>query len=108
MYTRAERVFILEHYFALKSFDAVREGFINAYPDKEVPNKTTIYRLVTQFWDTESVCLCQVLIGRKKTAEVAAVPISSSATAATTGYGCKNSEFPLVSSFFCVCESFYM
>jgi hypothetical protein len=40
VYSRAERVFILEHYFASKSFAAVPEAFNNAYPDKEVPNKT--------------------------------------------------------------------
>jgi hypothetical protein len=55
VYSRAERVFILEHYFASKSFAAIRKAFSNAYPDKEVPNKTTIHRLVTIFWDTESV-----------------------------------------------------
>jgi hypothetical protein len=38
VYSRAERVFILEHYFASKSLAAVREAFSNAYPDKEVPN----------------------------------------------------------------------
>jgi hypothetical protein len=47
VYSRAERVFILEHYFASKSFAAIREVFSSAYPDKEVPNKTTIHRLVT-------------------------------------------------------------
>jgi hypothetical protein len=57
VYSRAERVFILEHYFASKSFAAVREAFSNVYPDKEVPNKTTIHRLVTKFRDTGSVCL---------------------------------------------------
>jgi hypothetical protein len=36
VYSRAERVFILEHYFASKSFAAVREEFRNAYRDKEV------------------------------------------------------------------------
>jgi hypothetical protein len=46
VYSRAERVFILEHYFASKSFAAVREAFSNAYSDKEVSNKTTIHRLV--------------------------------------------------------------
>jgi hypothetical protein len=40
VYSRAERVFILEHYFSKKSFAAVCEVFINAYHDKEVPNKT--------------------------------------------------------------------
>jgi hypothetical protein len=57
VYSREERVFILEHYFALKSFAVVRESFSNAYPDKEVPNKTTIHRLVTKYRETRSVCL---------------------------------------------------
>jgi hypothetical protein len=41
-YSKSERVFILERYFASKPFAVVRETFSNAYPDKEVPNKTTI------------------------------------------------------------------
>jgi hypothetical protein len=57
VYSRAERVFILEYHFALKSFAAVREAYSNAYPDKEVRNKTTIHRLVIKFRDTGSVCL---------------------------------------------------
>jgi hypothetical protein len=54
VYSQAEHVFILEHYFASKLF-AVREAFSNDHPDKEVPN-TTIRRLETAFWDTGSVC----------------------------------------------------
>jgi hypothetical protein len=96
VYSRAERVFILEHYFASKSFAAVREAFSNAYPDKEVPNKTTIHRLVTKFRDT--VFACDKCSSSDK-AEITALPISSSASAATMGYGCKNSILPLVSSF---------
>jgi hypothetical protein len=72
VYSRAERVFILEHYFASKSFAAVREAFSNAHPDKEVPNKTTIHRLVTKFWGQGKDCLCQVLIS-DKTSEITAV-----------------------------------
>jgi hypothetical protein len=56
VYSRAEHVFILEHHFTLKSFAAVREAFSNPYPDKEMPSKTTIHRLVTKFQDTGSVC----------------------------------------------------
>jgi hypothetical protein len=48
-------VFILEHYFASKSFRAVRGTFSNAYPDNEVPNMTAIHRLVKKFRDTISV-----------------------------------------------------
>jgi hypothetical protein len=40
---RAERVFILEHYFQSKSFAAVREAFSNVYPEKEAPHETTIH-----------------------------------------------------------------
>jgi hypothetical protein len=57
VHSRAERVFILEHHFVSKSFAAVREAFSNAYPDKGVPNKTTVHLLVTKVRDTGSVCL---------------------------------------------------
>jgi hypothetical protein len=62
MYSPAERVFVLERYFALTSCAADREAFSSLYPDKEVPNKTTIHRLVTKFRDTGGICLWQVLI----------------------------------------------
>jgi hypothetical protein len=65
IYLRTERVFILEHYFASKSFTSVREAFRNAYPDKEVSNKTTVHRLGTKFRGTGSVCLWQVRIDRQ-------------------------------------------
>jgi hypothetical protein len=42
MYSREECVLIVETYFTSKAFTAVREAFSSAYPDKEVPNKTTI------------------------------------------------------------------
>jgi hypothetical protein len=55
VYSLEERVFILENFLVLKSFASVREAFSNAYPDKKVPNKTTIHRLVTKFRDTDSI-----------------------------------------------------
>jgi hypothetical protein len=55
VYSRAERVFILEHYLVSKSFAAVREAFSSAYPGKKVPNKTPIHQLVTKFRDIGSV-----------------------------------------------------
>jgi hypothetical protein len=55
-------VFILEHYFASKSFAVVREAFSNVYRDKKVPNKTSIHRLVTTYRNTGRVCLWQVLV----------------------------------------------
>jgi hypothetical protein len=49
VYSQAERVFTLEYYLASKSFAAGSEAFSSACPDMEVPNKTTIHRLVTKF-----------------------------------------------------------
>jgi hypothetical protein len=50
IFTRAEeRVLILEHYFGSKSFAVAREAFSNVYPDKKVPNKTTVHGLVAKF-----------------------------------------------------------
>jgi hypothetical protein len=47
-------VFILEYCFASKSFAVVRKALSN-YPDKEVPNKAIIHRLVTKCRDTGTV-----------------------------------------------------
>jgi hypothetical protein len=44
-YSETECVFIVKYYFIWKQFPVVREAFSNAFPDKEVPNKTTIRRL---------------------------------------------------------------
>jgi hypothetical protein len=55
VYSRAERVFILEHYLASKSFVAVREAFTNAYRKTKVPNKTAVQRLVVKFRNRGSV-----------------------------------------------------
>jgi murein L,D-transpeptidase YafK len=56
VYSQAKRVFILEHYFALKMYAAVHDAFSNAYPYKKVLNKTTTHQPVTKYWDTGSVC----------------------------------------------------
>jgi hypothetical protein len=57
VYSLAECVLILEHYFTSELFVAVHEAFSSVYPDKEVPNKTTVYQLVRTLWDTAIVCL---------------------------------------------------
>jgi hypothetical protein len=46
MYSRAERVFNIEHYFALKSFVTFREA----------PNKTVKQQLILKGRDTGNVC----------------------------------------------------
>jgi DNA-binding IclR family transcriptional regulator len=48
-------VFLLENCTALKSFAAIPEEFSCAHPDEELPNKTTVHRLVTTFQETRKV-----------------------------------------------------
>jgi hypothetical protein len=72
VYTREERVFILEYYFASAAFVAVCEAFRNTCPDKEVPIMTPIHRLITKFrkrivgplvsWETVNAGRCQNLL----------------------------------------------
>jgi hypothetical protein len=74
VYSRAERVFVREHYFASKSFAAVRGALNNAYPDNEVLNKTALHRLVTTFRDTE-VFVCDKCSLSDRTVETTVVQI---------------------------------
>jgi hypothetical protein len=80
-------VFIVEHYFVSKYLATAREALTKAYPGKKVESKTTIHQLVT-IWGKWEVSVC---VTSDKTAEITAVPISSIASVATTGYGCKGS-----------------
>jgi hypothetical protein len=56
-YSQQECAFILERYFASKSFIAVREAFHHVYPDKNGPNKITVQRLAKKCRETGSVCV---------------------------------------------------
>jgi hypothetical protein len=50
VYSRAQSVFILEHYFSSKTFAVVHEAFYN----RELPKKTTIQRPATKLRGTEN------------------------------------------------------
>jgi hypothetical protein len=56
LYSRAERVLILQHKFLLKSFAAVREALRKFYLDKKEPYKTTTHRLVKTFHNQCTNC----------------------------------------------------
>jgi hypothetical protein len=88
MYSRTERVFILEHYFSSKSFAAVREAFSNARKFRRRQQYTDLIK----FRDIGSFVSGKCL-SSDKTDEMTAAPISSSASAAITGYGCYVSVF---------------
>jgi hypothetical protein len=77
-------------------FAGVGEALNNACAGKEVVIETTVHRLVTELRDTGSVC--DVCSSSDKTAEIMAVPVASSAAAATAGHGCKNSVLTLIPS----------
>jgi hypothetical protein len=75
---------------------AVCEVFSNAYPYKGVPIKT-LHQLITKFRDTGSVHdRCSL---NDRTTEIMAISFSSSSSAATAVYGCKNLILSLASSF---------
>lgn len=48
-------MYILEHNFISTLFAAIRGEFLNAYPDKEEPNKTTVDLLLTKFHNRRNV-----------------------------------------------------
>lgn len=47
-FSQEERVFILEHFFATKYLAKVNEALQRVHPNKETPNKTTLFRVVTK------------------------------------------------------------
>jgi hypothetical protein len=75
------------------------------YPHKEVPNKTTVHRLVTNF-GTEEAFISDVCSSSGKTADITFMPMSSSASAATAEYVCKNSG--LAAGFVVLCLKVFM
>jgi hypothetical protein len=54
-FSQEQRVFILEHYFASRSYARVADEFRWRYPDSAVPNNSTITRLIDGFRECGSV-----------------------------------------------------
>jgi transposase len=54
-FSRVQRVFIVEHYLASRSYLTCQNEFKDTFPDSPVPNKSTVSRLVNRFRDTGSV-----------------------------------------------------
>jgi hypothetical protein len=50
-----QRVFIVEHYLASRSYLTYQNEFMDTFPDSPVPNKSALSRLVNHFRDTGSV-----------------------------------------------------
>jgi hypothetical protein len=50
--TREQRIFVVKHYFRNESYALCQEAF----PNDTVPNKITIYRIITKSEETGSVC----------------------------------------------------
>lgn len=55
VFSKDERVFIIESYFAYKSYERVKDEFRLKFPNSAVPNNTTITRLINKFRETGSV-----------------------------------------------------
>jgi hypothetical protein len=54
--THEQRIFVVKRYFLNESYALCQEAFQEAFPNDTVPNKTTIYRIITKFVETGSVC----------------------------------------------------
>lgn len=54
-FSQEQRVFIVEQYFASRSYACVIDEFRVKYPNVGVPNKSTITRLIAHFRETGSV-----------------------------------------------------
>jgi hypothetical protein len=46
----------VKHYFRKESYALCQEAFQEAFPNDTVPNKTTVYRIITKSAETGSVC----------------------------------------------------
>jgi hypothetical protein len=54
-FSQVQRVFIVEHYLASRSYLSCQNEFMDTFPDSPVPNKSTISRLVNRFRGTGGV-----------------------------------------------------
>jgi hypothetical protein len=51
-FSQVQRVFIVEHYLASRSYLNCQNEFRDTFPDSPVPNKSTVSCLVDRFHDT--------------------------------------------------------
>jgi hypothetical protein len=54
-FSQVQRVFIVEHYLASRSYLTLQNEFRDTFPDSPVQNKPTISRLVNHSRDTRNV-----------------------------------------------------
>jgi hypothetical protein len=54
-FLQVQRVFIVEHYLASRSYLTCQNEFRDTFPNSPVPDKSTISRLVNRFRDTETL-----------------------------------------------------
>lgn len=98
IHSQAQSVFIIKNYFALKPF---AEAFINTYPNKQVPIKTTVHRLLTKFWGTGSMCLWEVIIEWYKSWNYRCTNFKQEIS-------CMNSLLPYVFFSFILCKKVFV
>ena len=54
-FSQEQRVFIVEHYFASRSYAHVVDEFRRKYPDAEARNNSTITRIIARFGECGSI-----------------------------------------------------
>jgi len=68
-YSMQERIEISKAHFATKSFVQTQRKFRRAFPDKNVPTRLTIKRLLDKFRETGSVQDLKVAVGKTSDSE---------------------------------------
>jgi hypothetical protein len=58
IFSQVQRVFIVKHYLASRSYSTYQNELRDTFPDSPVPNKSTISRLVNHFRDMKSSLDC--------------------------------------------------
>jgi hypothetical protein len=56
----------VKHYFRNESYALCQEAFEEAFPNDKMPNKTTVYYIITKFEETG--CVCDRKHNRRRTA----------------------------------------
>jgi hypothetical protein len=56
--TCEQEIFVVKHYFHNESYALCQEAFQEAFPNDTVPNKTTIYCIITKFEETGEMSGC--------------------------------------------------
>ncbi len=90
--TLQERIFVTEQYFAHELYKTVSEMFQAKFLGKDVPNKSTMSRIIAKF--RQQCTVCNLPHNKEKTALTPHVMVTVSSESATNDPGTSKSLLP--------------